>query len=162
MQGSQECLIVCGQETQQVNTPVEPPETKHVTAYQRKSHTQRLFAMASDKLVRLGITTKKITIRERVLDHIARHCGYAHFGDIDGYLEEFVGSSQEEVLSDKIAQAAHVNVVTPPPAPPNLNERKPYKMSAALRIAAKRASAEQPDLISVNSVLKYINLGNDR
>ena len=43
----------------------------------------------------------------------------------------------------------------------NRLHRNQYKMSAAMKLAAERAKKQQPELIAISGVLRYVRLDKD-
>ena len=123
-----------------------------MSAYQLEEYTQKLFVLASEKLRIMGVFEKRVVRRKNLLAHMSKTMGIEQVVSDIEFVELFLAGDEP----------VGAVTATPPKTPPSIASRRPYKMPIELRLAAKRAQAEQPELISVNGKLRFINNGGER
>ena len=117
---------------------------------QQEERTKNLYVLAAEKLRRLGVIKRQVVNRKKLLSHMKQTTGMEIKVSHEEYIESFLATAEPVAPSMAL-----------PPTPPNLATRRPYKLSDAMQLSARKARAEQPELISVNSKIKFINLGRD-
>jgi hypothetical protein len=124
-------------------------DKSQMSTYQLEEYSTKIFVLAAEKLRMMGVIKTNVVRRKTLLSHMALVMEKPLSGTEVEFVEQFLEANQHVVDTG----------VAPSRTAPSLASRRPYKLPIEMQIAAQRARAEQPELISVNGKLKFINLG---
>ena len=120
----------------------QPNSTRSVEARMRV-----LYNKATQKLLALGIVDYDVRLHRIIMRHVAAHMGVETWESDEALLREFLAIDAPD------SKPAEV------PGPRTFTPGREYKLDTAMQLAARKARAEQPEMVTVTGRKQYIDLG---